>query len=260
MKPAPYPDPNSISLAFTQDPAFTFDERRHLYHYDGQPLDSVSTVRKALSVPFDKHRIAGYVARKRGVTKTTVLAEWEYKRDRASIRGTLVHDAIEAFLGSGVMPNVPEAHGLEPDELWDVVLRLQRFQNWATTNLRGLRVLGTEVRVYSLTLRMAGTLDTLCWRDGYLYVGDWKTNATFGTGTPGEKVYENLLPPLAHLPDVALTTYSAQVSLYRLMLAEHGVRTAGGFIVHVPEDGDPVLHPALDLRRELWEWRQGQSG
>ena len=242
----------TVDLSFTQDPLFTFNEERHLYHYDGKPLDSVSSIQRMLTVPFPRDRIAGYVARKRGITRKAVLAEWEEKRVRASARGNAVHSCVEKFLATGCMPSLPAGHGLPPDDAWDVRRRLQDFQGWHATHMHDVQVLGTEVRVYSLALGTAGTMDALVLRGGFVYVGDWKTNGAFTTDA--DRSYNNLLPPLAHLPDNHRNSYSIQVSLYRMMLHEHGIRTAGGFIVHLPEEGRPALYPALDLRRPLWEY------
>src|SRR5687768_4393807 len=98
LMPQLYAQPGDVDLSFTKDPRFTFDEPRHLYAYDGQPLASAGSIMKELCVPFDKERIAGYVARRQRKTKAVVLAEWETKRDRAARRGEAIHYAIEHYL------------------------------------------------------------------------------------------------------------------------------------------------------------------
>jgi hypothetical protein len=249
-----YSSPADVDLSFTRDPLFTFDEKRHLYRYAGKILDSVSKVKRELSVPFDKKRIAGYVARREGRTVKAVLAEWEDKRDRASRRGDMVHACVERFLQTGEMPPLPAGHSLDADDEWDVKRRLQEFQEWHAANMTGLVIVGCEVQVYSLELGIAGTLDTLALREGYLYVGDWKTNGKFRTDGDGSKVYNNLLGPFRDLPDNEYNKFSLQVSLYRIILREHGIHTKGGFIVHLPEEGTPQVHKARDLRRPLWDY------
>lgn len=243
-----------VDLSFAEDPLFHFDEERHLYSYDGRPLDSVSRVRKELSVPFDAERIARFVARRRGVAPAVVLAEWEEKRSRASARGEVVHECVEKYLETGCMPAVPTDR-LPPDDLWDVLRRLQEFQKWYERDMSDVQVVATELRMYSLTLGIAGTLDSLVLRGDALYVLDWKTNGKFRTD--GDKSYNNLLGPFMHLPDNEHNSYSIQVAAYRIMLHEHGVRTAGGLIAHLPEDGPPRLYPALDLRAPLWDYLKG---
>jgi hypothetical protein len=253
----PYASPAAVDLSFSRDPRFTYEEGRHVYRYDGEILPSVSSVCKELAEVFDADRVAGFVARKRGTTKRAVLAEWAAKRDRAVARGNVVHAAVEAYLATGRMPTLPEGHGLPLDDAWDVRRRLLAFRQWATVHLAGVQVVATELRTYSLALGIAGTLDTLLLRAGYLYISDWKTNGAFRCGEKGERVYGHLRPPLAHLPDIELTGYSIQNSLYRIILAEHGIQTAGGFIVHMPEEGPPRMHRALDLRRLLWGYLAG---
>jgi ATP-dependent exoDNAse (exonuclease V) beta subunit len=253
--PQRYAEPSEIDLSFTRDPLFTFDKERHLYHYDGRNLRSAGSVMKELCEPFARDRIARYTAKRRGVTVRQVLAEWEDKRDRAARRGEAIHWCIEQYLQTGLLPAfLPKHVQLDQDDHWDVWRRLQGFDEWYKHNLDGSYVLGQEVRMYSLTLGIAGTTDTLMLRNGYVYVGDWKSNGKFRVPGDGERVHSRMLPPLEHLSQIELHTYSVQVSLYRMMLHEHGVRTAGGFIVHIPEEGPPALHHTLDLRRPLWDY------
>lgn len=253
--PLLYAAPSEVDLSFTEDPLFTFDEVRHLYRYDGRALDSAGSIMKGLCEPFDAQRIAGYVARRERKTKQQVLAEWEEKRDRAARRGEAIHHCIEHYLQHRVMPAfLPRHIELDQDDHWDVWRRLHGFGEWYKGNLGDMVVLGQEVRMYSLQLGIAGTADTLALRKGYLYVGDWKSNGKFRVPGDGERVHANLLPPLQYLSDIELHSYSIQVSLYRMMLHEHGISTAGGFIVHIPEEGPPALHRTLDLRRPLWDY------
>ena len=74
-----------------------FDASKHSYEVRGKPLTSVSkTIHKYVEkVDFDK--IAGFVAKKREITKAEVLAEWEAKKIASCNQGTLVHTFGENY-------------------------------------------------------------------------------------------------------------------------------------------------------------------
>ena len=68
-----------------------FEESTHTYKVLGEQLSSASSTISNFYDPFDTDRVAGFVAKKRGITKEEVLKEWDDKRDFACHKGHVVH-------------------------------------------------------------------------------------------------------------------------------------------------------------------------
>lgn len=222
------------------DPLFTFDEREHLYRYDGKPLQGATSWISRYKRPFDTATVAARVAARSGRAPADVIAEWSQGRDEAGVLGSLVHEAIENYLIGKPVPTLTA----------DANNRYMLFQALWNGRLRGASALACELRVFSLRYRIAGTMDLLCrLPNGRIFIGDWKTNKKFTHGVDG---YATLLAPFDRYMENKLNEYAIQIALYRLMLEEHGLEVDGGFIAHLPKGGkEAAVHFPPDLRREV---------
>ena len=137
-----------------------FDAQKHSYEVRGKPLTSVSkTISKFVEkVDFDK--IAGFVAKKRGITKAEVLAEWEAKKIASCNQGTLVHTFGENYNGMQKPTN-----GFEEAivKFWD------NIPDYIEPFL-------FELQMFSETLRIAGTSDIILFNNktGKFIIADYK--------------------------------------------------------------------------------------
>ena len=137
-----------------------FDASKHSYEVRGKPLTSVSkTIHKYVEkVDFDK--IAGFVAKKRGITKAEVLAEWEAKKIASCNQGTLVHTFGENYNGMQKPTN-----GFEEAivKFWD------NIPDYIEPFL-------FELQMFSETLGIAGTSDIILFnrKTGKFIIADYK--------------------------------------------------------------------------------------
>ena len=137
-----------------------FDAQKHSYEVRGKPLTSVSkTIYKYVEkVDFDK--IAGFVAKKRGITKAEVLAEWEAKKIASCNQGTLVHTFGENYNGMQKPTN-----GFEEAivKFWD------NIPDYIEPFL-------FELQMFSETLGIAGTSDIILFNNktGKFIIADYK--------------------------------------------------------------------------------------
>ena len=137
-----------------------FDAQKHSYEVRGKPLTSVSkTIHKYVEkVDFDK--IAGFVAKKRGITKAEVLAEWEAKKIASCNQGTLVHTFGENYNGMQKPTN-----GFEEAivKFWD------NIPDYIEPFL-------FELQMFSETLGIAGTSDIILFnrKTGKFIIADYK--------------------------------------------------------------------------------------
>lgn len=247
-----------ISIFNTED--FTFDAPTHIYKYKGTKFPSVTGVISAFTPPFDSEYWLYRKAEERKVDPSVIQAEWDFKRDYACDLGTEIHEWIEDYYNETwrALPSNP-----------DRINRIKKFLDLYSSRLHTLIPLVQELRIWAERWNLAGTIDALFLRydykkqKTYLLVGDWKTNKEF-TDDNSEKVLKRqnkLLPPLEHLYDNKLNGYSIQISIYRLMLAEHGIETDGGFLVHLgPDDQPGKIYKAKDLREPLEKYLDEHYG
>lgn len=238
------------------DPNFRFDEESHTYTYinpvTGKPIQKFQPVTNFLDQfkqKFDSERISFFVARKQGVSQSSILEQWANKGKVATTLGSAVHKWIEDYYS-----------GLDPADHPDprVMDRVQKFKEIYAARLHKLSAVKQEFRLFSRKWNIAGTTDILFKLDPDYYVGDWKTNENFWTNDrPNPKAAnKKLLYPFEDLYENSLNLYSIQLSLYRLLLQEEaGFETKGAFLVWIgPEK--PELHKTVDLRDRLYTFLQ----
>lgn len=137
-----------------------FDAQKHSYEVRGKPLTSVSkTIGKFVEkVDFDK--IAGFIAKKRGITKAEVLAEWNAKKVASCNQGTSVHTFGENYF-KGKQPT----NGFEEAivKFWD------NIPDYIEPFL-------FELQMFSETLGIAGTSDIILFnkKTGKFILADYK--------------------------------------------------------------------------------------
>lgn len=229
-------------LQLFADPRFRFDAEPHEYYLGERQLTNFSTWIKDYKKPFDREGQSLLTAVRRGIATEAVLAEW----DRSQWVGTKTHEFIANYYATGGCPLVDA----EPDP--EVALRCEKFLQLRADRLQSFLPVAQELPIFHEASGLCGTLDFLAWHlpSQQLYVLDWKTNTKIATDQ--DRAYRNLLGPFADLIDHEHNVYSLQISLYRLLLEEAGIETAGGAIVHLPGgDAPAVIYQAINYRARL---------
>lgn len=206
---------------------FTFDAEKHLYLHDDYAgnLISITTWLKDYTEPFDKPVRAAATARYTDRTVEEVIAEWDLNQ----LVGTQTHDFADRYFkykGVGPIP-VMDAHH-------DVQNRARKFLGLQAGRLKDYITVDSELRMFLLSLGLAGTLDWLAWHvpTQTLWIFDWK--CTKRIDTDKTKCRRRMNGPFGDLWEHELNKYSIQLSWYRIMLAAVGLKTAGAVIVHLP--------------------------
>ena len=244
-------------LNYFLDPNFKFNEATHTYTYVDpqtekpvQIFKSVTGFISQFKEKFNSEIIAARVAKKKGVSKQSVLNEWKKISDTAMDLGTEVHKWIEDYY-NGTNPAEPE----HPE----VLARVNRFRELYAERLNKLTPVKQEFRLFSRKWGLAGTMDALFKLDPDYYVGDWKTNKKFTVDADmaKDKFAKKLLYPFEDLWDNSVNGYSIQLSTYRLMLQEEAdFETKGAFLVWIGPNEKPQLHKTVDLRERLYNYLQ----
>ena len=210
-----------------------FDAQKHSYEVRGKPLTSVSkTISKYVEkVDFDK--IAGFVAKKRGITKAEVLAEWEAKKIASCNQGTLVHTFGENYNGMQKPTN-----GFEEAivKFWD------NIPDYIEPFL-------FELQMFSETLGIAGTSDIILFNNktGKFIIADYKTNEDLFKNYKGK----TLLPPFEDLLDSPYNKYQLQLSMYQLLFEQCGFEVESRRIIWLKPNGTYENFKTEDLTQKL---------
>lgn len=159
-----------------------FEEDGHRYKLNGIEIPSVSTIMKPLS-------------------SSLYYGVNEELLNRAAIRGTAVHNAIENYLRFGILDIAEEYKGY-----------LEAFILW--TKEFDVKPLATESRVYHKTLRYAGTADMPAIVNGQVICVDYKTSASVNKMLTG-----------------------IQTEAYVKAYESHGIRFDGKAILHLKPNG-----------------------
>lgn len=228
---------DSQLLQAFNDPGFNFKPDTHEYTYKGEKYQSVTSYTKKFFEPFYSEEVAKKYGAKHGISPKIVQQEW---KEKAQL-GTNVHELIELFLNHGIKNRQTAS--------FEEMLRFARFYHIFEGRLKDLELCATELQVFSHEFKIAGTIDAVFKTKGQHVLVDWKTNKNFKTDNDfcfGKKLY----PPFQAHKDNELNKYSLQLSLYRLILEEHGFSTRWPVLVHISET-EARIYQAKDFREEL---------
>lgn len=239
----------------------TFDESAHRYtSHKGEVYTSVTTLIKKFTPPFDADYWSAYKALKAVLSKTgewdsykrkaggwenvvvfarsvdkdfkyrkevveekkRLLSEWEQTKETALVKGTEYHKMKEKRVKENVVygPDMKEVSVLSGIDL----LSAQDFE------ADGLY---PELILYNDSWNIAGQADWVMKNGKTVHIKDYKTSKEIA-----KTAFQNqsLLPPVSHVPNCNYYTYSLQLSLYALMLEEHGYKIGNLAIEHVDKE------------------------
>ena len=182
------------------------DPITHIYTNDkGEPYISVSQILKHFQEPFDPNGyIAFAVAKKRGISKHAVQAEWRANGDQANAHGTNIHTVLQTYLETGKIPEETT-----PD--FSYVKSLQEIE------FNGK--LECEVILSNDKYKIAGTTDLKERYKKRYNIWDYKTNKEITFYSKYDKTF---LPPIGHLEDCKFNYYALQLSFYAWLCQSAG--------------------------------------
>lgn len=238
MKPLQHIN-NMKSAVMQYFSALKFDEENHKYYVDKKNLKSVSVTIKDYCEPFDANRIAGFVAKKRGITKEEVLQEWEDKKNFACNKGNVVHSFGENYAKDFKIPEGEKSN-----------LELAVLKFWSSLP-EHIHPFLFELQMYSETLGIAGTADIILYNSltGKFIICDYKTNEDLFKNYKGKK----LLAPFETLLDTPYNKYQLQLSMYQLLFEQIGFEVESRRIIWLKPDGTYEIYKTEDYTYDLLE-------
>ncbi len=193
----------------------------HIYYLDDVIADSVTSILKKYTKPFDQAYWAKIKAPQLGVSPEELIANWELKAKLSRVKGTIVHSFIENKISNSnfVYPQeqIIEMFGYDPiqDQLHQLIPQVEKFLLDIDQKMFPI---ASEFIVGDKDFMVCGTVDQIFYnqKSGQLEIWDWKTNREIKTESKYFHLYE-----LAHIPDTELDHYSLQLSLYKLILEKN---------------------------------------
>lgn len=224
-----------------------FDESAHSYTDDyGNAYTSVSKLLGKIKEPFKRDIIANAVAKKRGISKGKVFAEWDEKKNSAIARGNVIHNALERYDKDGV---------IEDPSLENAILSIN-------SHLSTYKETYSELKLYSQDHLIAGTADKPCYRgNNIMDISDYKTNESKGIEYES-KYNKYLLDPLNHLEECNFNVYALQLGCYAYMIEKTwGYKIGKLSIIFIPPSNPAhwQLIPVPYMRSEvkiLFDWHK----
>ena len=185
-----------------------FDEKTHLYTLNGSELVSVTKLIKSHFPEFEAEKIAGYVAKSRGVSVQMVLDEWAKKRDASIERGNRIHSLAEVLMLNEKC-DIVFCDKKEKEEALRLELKINQLKE-------KYELVSCEIQMYSEKYMIAGTADLIMLdrKNNEAIIFDWKTNAQIKKkGHRGSKG----LGELSHLEDCNFIHYALQLNIYEYL-------------------------------------------
>jgi len=210
-----------------------FDEPSHKYKYKGHEFETsvTSFVHKHFPPFIEADVIRNILGSKKmkdpsydyyGMNREQILKKWDESRDL----GTLLHAQIEYFYDNN---RTSDGH--------IDTIEYHYFLNF-DRDFPYIKPFKTEMRLYSMDLDLAGSIDLLIQNpDGTFVIMDHKRTRSIDTSTEVTRFTKYaLLPGISHIMNTNLQHYSFQLNCYRYILQrEYGYVISGMFLA--------VFHP-----------------
>lgn len=207
-----------------------FNDATHTYYVSKTVRYSgITSFLKSVKQPFDKEKWATIKAKQKGVSKASIINEWDNSGAIAIDKGKKVHYYLEMLWNNKI-----------------VDCPCQGARMFYADYMDNMTLLKSEFVICDDDMMLASQLDGLFMdTKGGIIIGDYKTNKDFTK----ESKYR-LLHPCEDLFACHLDEYSLQVSFYKYMLQKAGMEVNDMWIIWIRDDGYKVIK-AKDLTRHV---------
>lgn len=202
-----------------------FDEP-HKYYVGDKQLTSVTTIIHKYEEGFDEEKWSQIKADQYGVGQNDIKYAWKFINEKATTKGSIIHDYIENKFLNKVFPY--------PKELiftkfgYDAIINeynitKQHVDNFYDKVKDVLIPIKTELVVYDEEFQVAGMVDMLFYnrKSKKFEIWDWKTNSADKAFNEDENHIKALKYPLYLLNNTAMDIYSLQLSTYKYIIEKN---------------------------------------
>jgi ATP-dependent exoDNAse (exonuclease V) beta subunit len=210
-------------MKLSKDGMCSFDGETHSYFLGGKRLLGVTSYISKFKNHFDSDLIAERYAKKNGLDKLKVLAEWKEEGERSLKAGNACHSIIENYINTGKI----EEYGISPKEKVSVKIIEDLFLTE--------RLIPVEAECIVYNDFLASQIDCVCRnKEGDIFILDWKTNKKISKDSYGKY----MLDTYSYLPDSTYYHYSLQLKIYEKLYP-----VKGSYIVHIEDESYSLIKP-----------------
>jgi ATP-dependent exoDNAse (exonuclease V) beta subunit len=195
----------------------------HKYFIGEQELVSGTGFLKLFKPEFNAKVMAEKSAKKLGVPVEDVLSDWEYKREFAGMKGTLVHNFAENYWFNKIFPYnsqvVIDKFGEDHiKERYDRCVEM--FLDFYRDASVSLTPVAMELVVGDAELGIAGMIDCLFYNEKLheYQIWDYKTSRQIRMKSEYRKRFK---APISFVEECEYETYSLQLSLYKFLIEKN---------------------------------------
>lgn len=229
-----------------------FSDDGHVYYIHRKYASSVTKVLGGYKEPFDADYWSKKKAKEQGITPQEMLYQWRVKRETATHKGNNVHNYIEDYLSNKLYAyQSPTDDAVDVDQVRDAYAKIIPMVGQFCADIKGKMIpIKSEFVIGDTELMIGGMIDQIFYnkKSNKLELWDWKTNKEIKT----ESNY-GLLPPVSHLTNSELHTYSLQLAFYRYIIEKYTELEFGdNYICWFNEKNEQYkIFKCLDLRDEI---------
>jgi CRISPR/Cas system-associated exonuclease Cas4 (RecB family) len=241
-----------------------FFSKNHTYTIDDKPAKtSVSGLLKKYEKPFERDKIATYVAERDQKKVDEVIAEWEFAKNYSCHKGSEFHlfvenyfsrkqttidiKALKRFYKENENFYKESSIGDYYKELAHLIKNFLNFYNWWKNDYFLLK---SEFVVGDKESGICGTIDNLSYnkKTNELIIFDYKTNKEIKKKNPRDDTF---LEPIQYLSQCEYIKYSLQLWLYQIIIERNSeFKVPKSYIVWVANKENYELMETLNLRKE----------
>ena len=226
--------PNIPSELFTAFNDVTYYDEPHKYYYKDQQLTSVTTLIHRYEEEFDEEFWSEKKSREWNVPQDEVKYGWKFINERATTKGSIIHDYAENLFLNKVFPypKLDVENRFSYDAVWDEYVITKKHVDEFYKLVHNILIpIRTELIVYDLEYLIGGMVDLLFYnkKSRDFEIWDWKTNKEF---TFENERGDNLTGKLYMLEDCDLEKYSLQLSSYKYIIEKNtGIKLGQSHLV-----------------------------
>jgi hypothetical protein len=241
-----------------------FFAKNHTYTINNNPAkESVSGLLKMYEKPFEKEKVAGYVAERDQKSIETVIAEWDFAREYSCHKGSEFHLFVENYFNRKQTTIDTKALKIFFDEnsnfrknnsieeyYKEQAFLIKNFLNFYDWWKQDHVLIRSEFVVGDEESGICGTVDNLSYnkKTKELVIFDYKTNKEIKKKNPRDIMF---LKPIQYLSYCEYIKYSLQLNLYQYIIEKNSQFVIPkSYIVWVANKENYELMETLHLQKE----------
>jgi hypothetical protein len=241
-----------------------FFDKNHTYTIgNNKAKTSVSGLIKKYEKPFEKNKVAEFVARRDNKSIEQILEEWEYAKDYSCHKGSEFHKFVENYFNrkqTTIDKESLERFYLKNKSFYkdnsistyytEIALLIKNFLNFYNWWCKDHILIKSEFVIGDKKSSVCGTIDNLSFnkKTKELIIFDYKTNKEIKKQNPRD---ETFLYPFEYLSHCEYIKYSLQQCLYQVIIERNTpYKVPKSYIVWVANKTDYELMECLNLKKE----------